>query len=69
MLSYDPVTLYFFLIREEARELELQAKSKTDISAIHIPKDIKKYCLWKYALDVLWRHQTNKQLPISSSVY
>ncbi|KAJ4896263.1 putative U3 small nucleolar RNA-associated protein 11 [Raphanus sativus] len=34
--------VYFAEDREEARELELQAKSKTDISAVQIPKDIKK---------------------------
>ncbi|CAN6836911.1 unnamed protein product [Brassica oleracea] len=34
--------VYFAEDREEARELELQARSKSDISAIHIPKDIKK---------------------------
>ncbi|CAF2048795.1 probable U3 small nucleolar RNA-associated protein 11 isoform X1 [Brassica rapa] len=34
--------VYFAEDREEARELELQAKNKTDISAMHIPKDIKK---------------------------
>ncbi|CAH8367613.1 unnamed protein product [Eruca vesicaria subsp. sativa] len=34
--------VYFAEYREEARELELQAKSKTDISKMQIPKYIKK---------------------------
>ncbi|KAG2260946.1 hypothetical protein Bca52824_080240 [Brassica carinata] len=34
--------VYFAEDREEARELQLQAKSKSDISAMQIPKDIKK---------------------------
>ncbi|CAE6076886.1 unnamed protein product [Arabidopsis arenosa] len=34
--------VYYAEDREEARELELQGRSKSDISAIEIPKDIKK---------------------------
>ncbi|CAL9245648.1 unnamed protein product [Arabidopsis halleri] len=34
--------IYYAEDREEARELELQGRSKSDISAIEIPKDIKK---------------------------
>ncbi|EOA17968.1 hypothetical protein CARUB_v10006383mg [Capsella rubella] len=34
--------VYFAEDREEARELDLQSRSKSDISAIEIPKDIKK---------------------------
>jgi U3 small nucleolar RNA-associated protein 11 len=35
--------VYYAEDREEARELEVQGRSKSDISTVEIPKDIKKY--------------------------
>ena len=57
---------FFLFIREEARELELQARSKSDISAIHIPKDIKKYVSETY-IRCFMKYKMDKQYSSSSS--